>query len=309
MARVSLKSVVGGGYKQFWECKSRYLVCKGSRASKKSKTAALRWIYLLMKHPQANLLCVRKTYRTIQDSQYTDLKWAANRLGVSHLWSFTKSPLEATYEPTGQKILFRGLTTWVTLNRFNSVNVLTGRHRAKSGNYLIRCIMSHYYKGGIMYLVYLFREKKSGKVIYVGSSARPAARMKEHVASAEGQKPSNMKLYGYMRDNNLKFYKDVEVVWVDRAENEKEMRDLEALYYYKYEETLLNDRPAEYRNGECNPKRKGVRCLDDGMEFNSVLQCSEYYGIPRTTLTNHLTGRRKKFRNSNLRFEYIDRNV
>ena len=109
MATVSLKAVVGGGYKEFWECRRRYLVCKGSRASKKSKTAALRWIYLMMKHPQANLLCVRKTYRTIHDSQYTDLKWAAKRLGVSHLWDFAKSPLEATFRPTGQKILFRGL--------------------------------------------------------------------------------------------------------------------------------------------------------------------------------------------------------
>jgi phage terminase large subunit len=30
-------------------------------------------------------------------------------LGTDHLWSFTLSPLEATYLPTGQKILFRGL--------------------------------------------------------------------------------------------------------------------------------------------------------------------------------------------------------
>lgn len=160
-----------------------------------------------------------------------------------------------------------------------------------------------------MYLVYLFREKESGKVIYVGSSARPAARMKEHVATLEGRKPTNMKVYDYMRENNLELYKDVEVVWVDRADDDVSLRELEAEYYFKYEGTVLNDRPAEDRNGEHNPKRKGVRCLDDGKEFSSVLQCSKYYGIPRTTLTNHLKGRRKKFKNTNLRFEYIDRNV
>lgn len=106
---VSLASIVGRGYKKFWDSRQRYRVVKGSRASKKSKTAALWYIYHLMKHKEANLLCVRKTYRTIKDSQFTDLKWAAQRLGVAHLWEFKQSPLEATYLPTGQKMLFRGL--------------------------------------------------------------------------------------------------------------------------------------------------------------------------------------------------------
>lgn len=109
MAKVRLSEVVGRGYTEFWRSRQRYRVVKGSRASKKSKTSALWHIEKMMEHPQANLLCVRKTFRSIKDSQWTDLKWAAKRLKVSHLWSFTASPLEATYIPTGQKILFRGL--------------------------------------------------------------------------------------------------------------------------------------------------------------------------------------------------------
>ncbi len=110
MARVvRLSEVVGGGYGAFWRSRHRYRVVKGSRASKKSKTCGLYYPYMLAKHPEANLLCVRKTYRSIKDSQYADLKWGAARLGVAHLWDFTKSPLEAVYLPTGQKILFRGL--------------------------------------------------------------------------------------------------------------------------------------------------------------------------------------------------------
>lgn len=110
MARlVRLSDVVGGGYGQFWRSQHRYDVVKGSRASKKSKTAALRTIVRIMQYPEANQLCVRKTFRSIKDSQYADLKWAANRLQVSHLWDFRASPLEAVYRPTGQKILFRGL--------------------------------------------------------------------------------------------------------------------------------------------------------------------------------------------------------
>lgn len=106
---LSLQEVVGKGYADFWKYKGRYRVCKGSRASKKSKTTALWFIFNIMAYPNANALVIRKVYRTLNDSCFTELKWAASRLGVSHLWKFTVSPLRAEYTPTGQVILFRGL--------------------------------------------------------------------------------------------------------------------------------------------------------------------------------------------------------
>ena len=106
---IKLPELVGKGYKSYWNFRGRYDVCKGSRASKKSKTTALRIIYNMMKYDQSNTLVVRKTYRTLKDSCFTDLKWATKRLEVENLWEFKYSPLEATYLPTGQKILFRGL--------------------------------------------------------------------------------------------------------------------------------------------------------------------------------------------------------
>lgn len=107
--QLRLPDVVGKGYGTFWRFKGRYRVCKGSRASKKSKTTALNNITRLMEYPQANLLCVRKTYRTLKDSCFTELKWAIHRLGVDAWWDIKESPLEMTYKPTGQKVLFRGL--------------------------------------------------------------------------------------------------------------------------------------------------------------------------------------------------------
>lgn len=107
---IKLGSIVGKGYGEFWRCKKRYVAIKGGRGSKKSKTAALRWIYLLMRYPLANLLVIRKTRETMKDSCWSDLKWAAEQLQVGHLWNFQTSPLQATFKPTGQKILFRGLT-------------------------------------------------------------------------------------------------------------------------------------------------------------------------------------------------------
>ena len=106
---IKLPDVVGKGYKQFWKFKGRYRVVKGSRASKKSKTTALWYITNMMKYPGANILVIRKTFRTLKDSCFTELKWAINRLCVQDHWEIKESPLEMTYKPTGQKIYFRGL--------------------------------------------------------------------------------------------------------------------------------------------------------------------------------------------------------
>jgi len=107
--QVSLPDIVGKGYATFWNFKGRYRVVKGSRASKKSKTTALNIIVRMMQYPEANTLVVRKVFRTLKDSCFTELKWAINRLGVNGFWEIKESPLEMTYTPTGQKIYFRGL--------------------------------------------------------------------------------------------------------------------------------------------------------------------------------------------------------
>lgn len=107
--KVYLPDIVGKGYGSFWRWRGRYKVCKGSRASKKSKTTALYFIVNMMNYADANLLVVRKVFRTLKDSCFTELKWAINRLGVAEFWEIKESPLEMTYKPTGQKIYFRGL--------------------------------------------------------------------------------------------------------------------------------------------------------------------------------------------------------
>lgn len=106
-----ISDFVGGGYNDFWKFKGRYRVVKGSRRSKKSKTTALWYIANLSKekYREANLLVVRKTYRTLKDSCFTELKWAIKRLGLKNTWIPKESPLEIENIETGQKIYFRGL--------------------------------------------------------------------------------------------------------------------------------------------------------------------------------------------------------
>ena len=106
--KVYLPDIIGGGYGRFWKDTSRYRVLKGGKGSKKSTTTALNLIYRLMKHPDSNLLVVRAVMNTHRDSTFAQLKWAIEKLQVSHLWQCNVSPMEMTYIPTGQKILFRG---------------------------------------------------------------------------------------------------------------------------------------------------------------------------------------------------------
>ena len=105
---IRISETVGVGYDSFWNCKTRYRVLKGGKASKKSTTTALNFIYRLMRYKDSNLLVVRAVMNTHRDSTFAQLKWAQEKLKVSHLWRNTVSPMEMTYLPTGQKILFRG---------------------------------------------------------------------------------------------------------------------------------------------------------------------------------------------------------
>ena len=107
-SEIRLSETVGQGYDDYWDCKKRYRVLKGGKGSKKSATTALNFIYRLMKYSGANLLVVRQVMNTHRDSTFAQLKWAQQRLGVDHLWQNTVSPMEMTFIPTGQKILFRG---------------------------------------------------------------------------------------------------------------------------------------------------------------------------------------------------------
>ena len=121
--KIYLPEIVGKGYGKYWRDRSRYRVLKGGKGSKKSATTALNFIWRLMRLPGSNLLVVRQVMDTHRDSTYAQLVWAQQRLKVAHLWRNTVSPMEMTYLPTGQKILFRGFDNVLKLA---STTVSTG---------------------------------------------------------------------------------------------------------------------------------------------------------------------------------------
>lgn len=108
-SKINLPTLIGKGYGTFWRSRNFYRVVKGSRGSKKSKTTALNFVTRILKYPWSNLLVVRRYSNTNKQSTYTDFKWAAAQLEVSHLFKFNESLPEITVKATGQKILFRGL--------------------------------------------------------------------------------------------------------------------------------------------------------------------------------------------------------
>ncbi len=123
LAHLSLNKLIGEGYDEFWNWRGRYLVCKGSRASKKSYTTAYKLILGLLTYPDANILVVRKVADTNRDSTYALLCKVIYRLGLQDHFKMNTSPLEIVYKYTGQKILFRGLDDPLKLS---SVQVTVG---------------------------------------------------------------------------------------------------------------------------------------------------------------------------------------
>ena len=89
---ISLPGIVGKGYRDYWKTRKRYVACKGSRGSKKSKTTALWLIVNLIKYPLSNALCVRRYSNTLRDSCFSDLKWAMERLHVQDFFTCTSIP-------------------------------------------------------------------------------------------------------------------------------------------------------------------------------------------------------------------------
>lgn len=85
-----------------------HYMLKGGRGSTKSSFAATEIILGIMGDSQANALIIRKVGLYLKDSVFEQLLWAIDKLGVTALWKTKLSPLELIYEPTGQRILFRG---------------------------------------------------------------------------------------------------------------------------------------------------------------------------------------------------------
>lgn len=81
---------------------------KGGRGSTKSSFVSVEIILGMVKNSDANAVVIRKVAANLKDSVYEQLIWAIDKLGASSEWTAKLSPLELVYNPTRQRILFRG---------------------------------------------------------------------------------------------------------------------------------------------------------------------------------------------------------
>jgi PBSX family phage terminase large subunit len=111
MGQIKLSDIVLDDFKDFWKASKNndylYYILKGGRSSAKSSHISLRGIIEIIQKP-VNGLVVRKHAKYLRESVFEQLKWAANELGVAHLFKFQVSPMQIVYKPRGSKIFFAG---------------------------------------------------------------------------------------------------------------------------------------------------------------------------------------------------------
>lgn len=88
--------------------RSRYLLLYGGRGGAKSTDAAKKLIIRCLIEPYFKYILLRKTYVSIKDSQYSNLKSIVDEWNLGHLFKFVKSPLEVRCF-NGNKFIARGL--------------------------------------------------------------------------------------------------------------------------------------------------------------------------------------------------------
>jgi hypothetical protein len=80
----------------------------GGRGSTKSTYASEKIIEKIKNDPLCHCVVFRQVKDTLKNSVFSQIIWAIDALGLTKEFKVTKNPLEITYLPTGQKIVFLG---------------------------------------------------------------------------------------------------------------------------------------------------------------------------------------------------------
>ena len=83
----------------------------GGRGSCKSSFVSLEIVNGIMADTtgHSNAIVFRLYGNTLRESVFSQIAWAIDTLGVSHLWKSRIAPMQWVYTPTGAQIVFRGL--------------------------------------------------------------------------------------------------------------------------------------------------------------------------------------------------------
>ena len=130
------------------------------------------------------------------------------------------------------------------------------------------------------YYIYLFKIKKTGRVIYVGSTWRIGNRINMHRRSM--REPDRAQpIHKYLHANNLELIRDVEIDIVDTVLGKENAMNLESKYYNKYKLSAINVWDADDRSGENSPMNQALRTKDGKRYFKSEREAARKLGVNR----------------------------
>jgi PBSX family phage terminase large subunit len=113
MATIDVNELVLEDFADIWFSNTediRYRLLKGGRETGKSfNFIGIEPLLKLLDDDRRNIMMIRQNDKDNVQSTYIQLKYAANFLGIMHLFKFTKSPYKITRKATGQVILFGGM--------------------------------------------------------------------------------------------------------------------------------------------------------------------------------------------------------
>ena len=113
MAKITLNELIIPKHDQLLfdvlDHKYTYYTLCGGRGSAKSSFISIAIVLLITQHKESHAVVFRKVASTLRDSVFSQVSFAITLLGMDALFKKTTSPMEMTYKPTGQKILFRGV--------------------------------------------------------------------------------------------------------------------------------------------------------------------------------------------------------
>jgi len=99
--RILADAFAEDGHSEYW--------MRGGRGSTKSSFISLCIVLLIVHFPFANATVMRRVSATLRNTVFNQMQWAIDSLGLSAYFRATVSPMEITYLPTGQKMVFVGL--------------------------------------------------------------------------------------------------------------------------------------------------------------------------------------------------------
>lgn len=114
-----MSKIIGKCFGNVWFTNTRnirYRLLKGSRNCKKSYNMSYEAVFKIISDSQKNILFVRAQDVDNRDSTYAAVCKAIYDLGLEEYFKTNTQPLRITYKPTGQCMIFRGMSNPTSLN-------------------------------------------------------------------------------------------------------------------------------------------------------------------------------------------------